>query len=112
MGAFTNIELEEQQVGLAPGDLLLFYTDGVTEARNAAGQIFGDGRLQGMLAANPGAGAEQVLQAVVKAVHNFVGDTPQSDDFTLFVVKREIGTTNWQESSATEKKRAPPVGQA
>jgi sigma-B regulation protein RsbU (phosphoserine phosphatase) len=93
LGAFTNIELEERQIDVFPGDLLLFCTDGVTEARNAAGQMFGDGRLQTAIETNPNAGAPQVLQAVVNAVRKFVGDRPQSDDLTIFVVKRQRAET-------------------
>jgi serine phosphatase RsbU (regulator of sigma subunit) len=87
LGMLEEIELEERQVELAPGDLVVFYTDGVTEAMDADEQMFGEARLQKVLAANARAGAQQVLQAVVEAIRAFTGDTPQSDDLTLFVVK-------------------------
>jgi serine phosphatase RsbU (regulator of sigma subunit) len=87
LGMLEEIELEERQVELAPGDLVVFYTDGVTEAMDADEQMFGEARLQKVLAANARAGAQQVLQTVVEAIRAFTGDTPQSDDLTLFVVK-------------------------
>jgi serine phosphatase RsbU (regulator of sigma subunit) len=89
LGIFTNIELEERKIDMAPGDLLVFYTDGVTEARNAEGRLFGEARLQTTVTANSDASAEQVMQAILDAVKTFAGDTPPSDDFTLFVVKRQ-----------------------
>ena len=73
---------------MARGDLLLFHTDGVTEAKNATGQMLGEERLRAILTAKLEASAEQVQQAVVATLENFTGGTPQSDDFTLFVVKR------------------------
>jgi serine phosphatase RsbU (regulator of sigma subunit) len=88
LGVFSDIELEEREIEVAPGDLLVFYTDGVTEARGADGQMFNEERLCAVVASNPEASAQQVLQAVAKAVGSFVGDTPQSDDLTLFVIKR------------------------
>jgi sigma-B regulation protein RsbU (phosphoserine phosphatase) len=88
LGIFEEVELEEQELEVAPGDVLLFYTDGVTEAINAHDQPFGEDRLRAVLAEHAASTAEQVMQAVVGAVKEFVGDTPQSDDLTLFVLKR------------------------
>lgn len=88
LGIFEEIELEEQELEVAPGDVLLFYTDGVTEAINAHDQPFGEDRLRAVLVEHAASTAEQVMQAVVGAVKEFVGDTPQSDDLTLFVLKR------------------------
>ena len=88
LGIFEEVELEEQELEVAPGDVLLFYTDGVTEAINAHDQPFGEARLRAVLAEHAASTAEQVMEAVVGAVKEFVGDTPQSDDLTLFVLKR------------------------
>jgi sigma-B regulation protein RsbU (phosphoserine phosphatase) len=88
MGAFPFIALEERAIDLAAGDLLLLYTDGVTEARAADGQMFGDERLQAALAANPAASAGEVLRTIVGTIKTFVGEAPPADDLTLVVVKR------------------------
>ncbi|MEJ2557705.1 MAG: SpoIIE family protein phosphatase [Anaerolineae bacterium] len=88
LGVFSDIELEEREIEVAPGDLLVFYTDGITEARGADGQMFDEERLRAAVASNPEASAQQVLQAIIEAVEAFVGDIPQSDDLTLFVIKR------------------------
>ena len=88
LGILEDIELEEREIDVAPGDVLVFYTDGVTEAMNTDGQQFGRERLRAAVAGNPGASAQQILSAVVDAVKAFAGHAPQSDDRTLFVVKR------------------------
>jgi serine phosphatase RsbU (regulator of sigma subunit) len=88
LGAFEDVALEEQELALAPGDLLVFYTDGVTEARDCSGKLFGRERLKALVEASAAAGAQQLQEAIVEAVDAFAGDTPQSDDLTLLVVKR------------------------
>jgi len=89
LGAFDDIPLEERQIFVAPGDLLIFYTDGVTEAMNGSDQMFGQERLQTIVTANAEKSAEQVCQAVLQALEIFTEDTPPSDDITLLVVKRQ-----------------------
>jgi serine phosphatase RsbU (regulator of sigma subunit) len=89
LGMFKTIELEEQEIEVAQGDMLLFHTDGVTEAMNMAGQMLGEERLRAILATDTEASAAQIQQAVVAELEEFTGGTPQSDDFTLFVVKRQ-----------------------
>jgi sigma-B regulation protein RsbU (phosphoserine phosphatase) len=88
LGAFQDVELEERTIAVRPGDLLVFHTDGVTEARDSKGNRFGKERLKAIVEANAGAGAPQLKDTIVGAVEAFAGDTPQSDDLTLFVVKR------------------------
>jgi serine phosphatase RsbU (regulator of sigma subunit) len=89
LGIFENIELEEEEIEVAPGDLLIFYTDGVTEARSGDGQLFDAERLRAVAEANRGASAQGMLQAVVEAVEAFVGNAQPSDDLTLFVIRRQ-----------------------
>ena len=88
LGVLEDIELEEREIDVAPGDLLVFYTDGVTEAMDDGGQQFGKERLRQVLAANADGSAQEVLAAVEDAVRAFTGNTPQSDDIALFVVRR------------------------
>ena len=90
LGALDTIDLEECAIAVMPGDLILFYTDGVTDAMDDAGRLFGVERLREVVAAHATANAQQVLAAVVQAVHDFGDAAPQSDDQTLFVVKRQI----------------------
>jgi phosphoserine phosphatase RsbU/P len=89
LGAFRSIELADCMVQLQPGDTLVFYTDGVTEARDGDGRLFGDERLAE--AARSGAvegDAQGVSRAILDAVADFAGDAAQSDDLTLVVVQR------------------------
>jgi serine phosphatase RsbU (regulator of sigma subunit) len=88
LGAFEDIELEEQRVDIDAGDLLVLYTDGVTEAINPYNQEFGVPRLCEVLASRANGGAQQILKAVVDAVDAFAEDAPPFDDLTLVVVKR------------------------
>jgi serine phosphatase RsbU (regulator of sigma subunit) len=88
LGAMAGIELEECQVDIEPGDLLIFYTDGVTEAMNAEHEFFAEDRLFAVVGANHGASAHHVLETIVDAVRAFAGDVAQSDDLTLLVVRR------------------------
>jgi sigma-B regulation protein RsbU (phosphoserine phosphatase) len=88
LGILEDIELEEREIDVAPGDVLVFHTDGVTEAMDIVGQQFGKERLWAAVAATPKASAQEIVAAVVDAVKAFTGDAPQSDDLTLLVVKR------------------------
>ncbi len=88
LGSFDWMQLDECEIGVAPGDLLIFYTDGVTEAMNADYQLFGEERFRAAVAARAEAGAQQILDSVVDAIKAHTGDMPQSDDVTLVVVKR------------------------
>ncbi len=88
LGALDEIPLVDHAIDLAPGDLVVCFTDGVTEAWNSEGQMFDLERLRAVVKASRHAGAQRVLTAIVEAVEGFVGDTPQSDDLTVVVVKR------------------------
>jgi sigma-B regulation protein RsbU (phosphoserine phosphatase) len=91
LGAIEEAELEERAIDLAPGDLLVLYTDGVTEAMDVEGEPFGVERLRQVVAAHSEASPEQVVAAVDGAVSDFTGDVPQSDDIALFVVRQRSG---------------------
>jgi sigma-B regulation protein RsbU (phosphoserine phosphatase) len=88
MGVFEDIELEENEIHLAPGDLIVLYTDGITEAMDADEQLFGEARLQEAIMSKKGGSAQEILDAIIAATLDFIGDTPQADDLTLFVIKR------------------------
>lgn len=90
MGAFEQIELEEKEIDVSAGDILVFYTDGVTEAMNAQLELFGEERLRRVIAAHKTASAQQMLDAIVNEIAKFTGDTPQADDVTIFVIKRQV----------------------
>jgi serine phosphatase RsbU (regulator of sigma subunit) len=88
LGVFPDIVLADNEIEMSPGDYLIFYTDGVTEAQNEQGEFFDEERLRNTITAGLGASAQQLLERVVTAVEQFTGATPQADDLTLVVVKR------------------------
>lgn len=89
LGIATGLALEQREVRLAPGDLVLFYTDGVTDALNSEMDEFGLKRLRRAVEAHRTGSAADVIQAINQAVAEFVGDTPQFDDLTMVVLKRQ-----------------------
>ena len=86
LGVFPGIDFDQSAVELSAGDLLVLYTDGVTEAMNADGEEFGMERLQGVFSESRPETTEAANKAVFKAVHDFAGETPQSDDITCVTV--------------------------
>jgi sigma-B regulation protein RsbU (phosphoserine phosphatase) len=86
VGLFDRIDPHDDRVGLGPGDSLVFYTDGITEARNPAGELFGEERLQVELAALVGAPADVVADRVVAAAAEFAAGTVD-DDVAVLVVR-------------------------
>jgi len=88
LGIFSGVRYDEQIVQLAPGDWLFLYTDGVTDALNAAGERFDEGTLAQALADLRGRGADEILDGVDRALRAFGGDRPPFDDVTLMLVKR------------------------
>ena len=89
LGVFNEIQLEERSVDLAPGDCLILYTDGVTEARNPYGAFFGDERLSAAIERSRCESAEALHQEIIRSLEEFIGDQPLSDDLTLVVVRRK-----------------------
>ncbi len=89
LGIIDEAEIEEKTLQLAPGDVVLFYTDGVVDALNAAGEFFGEERLAKLLHAQRDQPGEAIADAIDAAVRDFAADAPQYDDITLILVKRE-----------------------
>jgi phosphoserine phosphatase RsbU/P len=75
------------EMSLAPGDLVVMYSDGVTEARNSRGDEYGRDRLLELLAGQHGREAERVLDDVRGAVKTFAEGAPQADDITVLVLR-------------------------
>jgi sigma-B regulation protein RsbU (phosphoserine phosphatase) len=88
LGIFPTIVVEQQEISLSSGDVVVFYTDGITEAMDGYGDLFDDDRLQKIIFTHAHYNANELIQAIVEGICDFVDDTPQSDDMTLFVVKR------------------------
>ncbi|NDJ86525.1 MAG: serine/threonine-protein phosphatase, partial [Chloroflexi bacterium] len=91
LGAFLEIACEELTAHLDAGDILLLYTDGITEALNERQEEYGEDRLMEMLAACADQPAVEIRDAIVASVTAFAAGTPPADDLTLFVAKRRSG---------------------
>jgi sigma-B regulation protein RsbU (phosphoserine phosphatase) len=88
LGMMPDVTFEEQQVQVEAGDLLVVYSDGVTEAMNERGDFFGDDRLQDLTRAADSMSASDAGAHILRGLDAFVGDAPQSDDVSLMVLKR------------------------
>jgi len=82
-GIFHDADYPEHTVRLRAGDLLLLYTDGVTEAESADGDFFGEERLEELLRANRGENSETVLTRVLEEIKLFTNGAVQNDDITM-----------------------------
>ncbi len=90
LGAFDTYIPEEQVCFLEPGDYVVFFTDGITEARNPAGDFLDDEGLEAIIAGRRWDSAEELLTAIVATVDEFSGGAPQADDFTVVVMRRKL----------------------
>jgi len=81
--------MTEQKIQLHSGDLLIFYTDGVTEAMNSKRIEFGEDRLRDLLANNFELSATDMKKLLVNELTKFVGQPNRHDDLTLVVLKME-----------------------
>ena len=88
LGLVPDFEYEEHTLRLMPGDALILYTDGVTEAMNEDQEEFTVPRLVEVFKASPPIDAEDTTGRVFGAVHDFAGDADQSDDITCMVLHR------------------------
>jgi len=87
-GLQVGLEVSSQRIDLLPGQTLVLYTDGVTEAFNAQEQMSGEEGLLAHLAADPGGTAAATVSGLVGAVRRFVGEEPQSDDIAVIALRR------------------------
>jgi len=88
LGAFPSLDLAESVATLDPGDAIVLYTDGVTDARSATGERFDDARLLAAIDAARGGSAAAIVESIIGAVDRFQGGTPAADDVTLVVIAR------------------------
>jgi len=87
LGAFDFVEYKPRQTRLAPGDVVVMYTDGVTEAVNADNQMFGEERLEGLVRESVSLSAGEIKQRILDEVLSFTAGLPQGDDITLIALK-------------------------
>lgn len=87
LGVMEEATYATSTIRLTPGDRLLLYTDGVTEAMDAGQRLFSDERLLGEMAGLAAAEPRRMVERIMAAVHAHAGGTPQSDDITLLALQ-------------------------
>lgn len=110
LGALQEAAYDIGSVRLNPGDMLLAYSDGVTECRNSEDEEFEMGRLSAAANAVGGASANQVLFSTLGAVLDFADACSPEDDLTLLVVRRRAATMTEEPSSPSKDFSAPRRG--
>jgi serine phosphatase RsbU (regulator of sigma subunit) len=87
LGVFRDAAYREGTIALSAGDLLVVFTDGITEAPDAAEREFGDGRLEAVLRENADSAVEELCEIILERVAEFRAGMPQQDDMTLVVAR-------------------------
>jgi len=87
LGIMGGREHCQDTIPLGPGDVLLFYSDGISEARNVDGEFFGEERIQALLAAEAGREPGEIQRLLQAELTTFVGGREITDDVTCVVVK-------------------------
>ena len=88
LGILPAAPYAQEKARLAPGDLLVIYSDGVTEATNTAEEEYGEERLADLLRSRRAEPAAAIVDAVTESLQQFTSGAPQADDITLVVAKR------------------------
>jgi sigma-B regulation protein RsbU (phosphoserine phosphatase) len=87
LGLFVNAEFPDEAVQLVPGDVLVLFSDGVSDASNQAGEPFGDERITAAIRPLLNAGADELLGELLNSVKQFSGRTVPQDDVTALVLR-------------------------
>jgi sigma-B regulation protein RsbU (phosphoserine phosphatase) len=88
VGMFPDVPYEQNVIQLQSGDLLIAFTDGVTECENREGEQFGEERLTSLLVRHRERPLEEIASAITDAVHNWSGDVDGQDDTTILLARR------------------------
>jgi len=91
LGLMPYSEYAADHVGLYPGDAIVIYSDGVSEANNLNEDEFGMDRLKNVISSNIGRPASGIRDKIESALSDFTGTAPANDDITLVIVKRAAG---------------------
>jgi sigma-B regulation protein RsbU (phosphoserine phosphatase) len=90
LGVLADARYEERPIALQNGDVLVMFTDGVSEAENEKGEMFGEQRLEDLVRRHAHSPAAEILQKIVDTVTRWTGEKGASDDVTL-IVARKLG---------------------
>jgi serine phosphatase RsbU (regulator of sigma subunit)/CHASE2 domain-containing sensor protein len=87
LGIIDDADYQETKLQLDSGDLAIFYTDGVVEAMNKKGKMYGFDRFLEVIKGNSGLDADKFLEKLINDINSFVGKAEQHDDLTIVVIK-------------------------
>ena len=88
LGMFDFASFQSRVFQLDKGDILVVYSDGLTDAHNQQGEMFGEERLLELIRQEAPSGSDALEQKLLKAIREFTQDTPQTDDITFVVVEK------------------------
>jgi sigma-B regulation protein RsbU (phosphoserine phosphatase) len=89
VGAFPRSQYDESKIQLLSGDLLIWYTDGITEPENEYGEMFGEERLIELVAKHAASEDRQIIDTVMQAVRQWTGLPELSDDMTMLLARKQ-----------------------
>jgi sigma-B regulation protein RsbU (phosphoserine phosphatase) len=89
LGILDEANYEETELKMAPGDKIVYYTDGIVEAMNKNEDMYGFERLDEVVKSSTAENAEDLMNDIIKDVSDFTGDAPQHDDLTIIVVSAD-----------------------
>lgn len=87
LGIKKDLDSVSEKVQLDPGDVLVFYTDGITETHDENNMLFGEERLENFIREKGGGSVEKTAEELIAEVRRFQGKAPQHDDITLLLMK-------------------------
>jgi sigma-B regulation protein RsbU (phosphoserine phosphatase) len=88
LGCIEDFSYREESLEVRPGDALLVFSDGISESTNADDEEFGEGRVARVLLDHREQPAAEIVNAIVRSVREYSGESAQTDDMTLLVIKR------------------------
>jgi sigma-B regulation protein RsbU (phosphoserine phosphatase) len=88
LGVTETARWKQKTVRFLPGDYLILYTDGITEAQNQFGDFFGNHRLVDAALAQIGKSPREMQTAIIAEVNEFMGSTPRQDDIAMVIIRR------------------------
>ena len=91
LGMFDFASFQSSPLCLHQGDVLVVYSDGLTDARNQQDEMFGEERLLTLIRQQAPSGSQELEQKLLKAIQEFTQDVPQTDDITFVVVEKYLG---------------------
>jgi sigma-B regulation protein RsbU (phosphoserine phosphatase) len=87
LGMFPGVTYDEFSLAMQPGDVMVFVSDGILDAENEEGDMYGDARLAAMICGDRDRGASQIADALLADVNRFQGSHERFDDETIIVLK-------------------------